>query len=287
MFKGQENIEDWDLVIKAKSSLFSLNLKAVWSYRDLLFLMVKRDIISFYKQTILGPIWFLIQPLITTFMFVFVFGNLAKISTDGLPQVLFYLTGIVAWNYFSECLIKTSSTFKDNAPIFGKVYFPRLVMPLSLIFSNLLRFGIQFALLIVVLAYFTFSKDFHFVFTWTLLLIPVFIILMAFLALGFGMIISALTTKYRDFAFLITFGVQLWMYVTPIIYPISAAPGKYHFWISLNPMSTVIEGFRFALLGKGQLDLISILYVFIFTLIIFLLGLLIFNKVEKNFMDTV
>lgn len=285
---GQSNeIEDWDLVIKAESSLFSLRLNEVWAYRDLLFLMVKRDVVSFYKQTILGPLWFLIQPLITTFTFVFIFGNLAQISTDGLPQVLFYLTGIVAWSYFSECLIKTSSVFKDNANIFGKVYFPRLIMPLSLIFSNLVRFGIQFFFLILILFYFSWFRGFHFVFTWNIFLLPLFIFLMAFLALGFGMLISAITTKYRDFAFLITFGVQLFMYATPIIYPLSAAPEKYKQLILLNPMSTIIEGFRFILLGKGSLSLNSILYVCIFTVITFFIGLLIFNKVEKKFMDTV
>jgi lipopolysaccharide transport system permease protein len=210
MDKSKE-IEHWDLVIKAESSLFSLRLNEVWAYRDLLFLMVKRDVVSFYKQTILGPLWFLIQPLITTFTFVFIFGNLAQISTDGLPQVLFYLTGIVAWSYFSECLIKTSSVFKDNASIFGKVYFPRLIMPLSLVFSNLVRFGIQFFLLILVMIYFSIFRGFQFELSWNIFLFPLFILLMAFLALGFGMIISAITTKYRDFAFLITFGVQLFM----------------------------------------------------------------------------
>lgn len=286
MDKSKE-IEHWDLVIKAESSLFSLRLNEVWAYRDLLFLMVKRDVVSFYKQTILGPLWFLIQPLITTFTFVFIFGNLAQISTDGLPQVLFYLTGIVAWSYFSECLIKTSSVFKDNASIFGKVYFPRLIMPLSLVFSNLVRFGIQFFLLILVLIYFSIFKGFQFELSWNIFLLPLFILLMAFLALGFGMIISAITTKYRDFAFLITFGVQLFMYATPIIYPLSAAPEKYKQLILLNPMSTIIEGFRFILLGKGSLSLHSILYVCIFTFITFFLGLLIFNKVERKFMDTV
>jgi lipopolysaccharide transport system permease protein len=286
MDKSKE-IENWDLIIKSKSTLFSLRLKEVWAYRDLLFLMVRRDVVSFYKQTILGPLWFLIQPLITTFTFVFIFGNLAKISTDGLPQVLFYLTGIVAWSYFSECLIKTSSVFKDNASIFGKVYFPRLIMPLSLVFSNLVRFSIQFILLIGVLVYFVVFRGFEIHLSSALFLIPVFIFLMAFLALGFGMIISAVTTKYRDFAFLISFGVQLFMYATPIIYPLSAAPEKYKQLILLNPMSTIIEGFRFALLGKGELNFYGLIYVFSFTLIAFLLGLLIFNKIEKKFMDTV
>ncbi|MES2588233.1 MAG: ABC transporter permease [Bacteroidota bacterium] len=287
MNKDQVNNEDWDLVIKPTNSLFSLKLRDVWSYRDLLFLMVRRDIVSFYKQTILGPLWFFIQPLITTVIYMFVFGNLAGISTDGLPQILFYMTGIIAWNYFSECLIKTSTIFKDNAHIFGKVYFPRLVMPLSLVMSNLVRFGIQFILLIGTFIYFIVFKDFDFHFSWALFLIPLFILLMAFLGLGLGMIISSMTTKYRDLAFLLSFGVQLFMYATPVIYPLSVAPEKYKVIILLNPMSTITEGFRFALLGKGEISLNSILYVCVFTLITFFIGLVIFNKVEKNFMDTV
>ena len=287
MNKSQQNNENWDFVIQSKSSLFSLNLKEVWNYRDLLFLLVKRDIVSFYKQTILGPLWFFIQPLITTFIYMVIFGNLAGISTNGLPQTLFYMTGIIAWNYFSECLLKTSTIFKDNAHIFGKVYFPRLVMPLSLVFSNLVRFGIQFILLIGTFLYFALFRDFQFHFSFALFLIPLFILLMAILGLGLGMLISSLTTKYRDLAFLISFGIQLLMYGTPIIYPLSAAPEKYKSIILLNPMSTIIEGFRFALLGKGEVTFMSIAYVCIFTIISFIFGLIIFNKVERNFMDTV
>lgn len=287
MGSPEENNKYWDVIIKPNTSLLKLNLKEVWTYRDLLMLMIRRDIVSFYKQTILGPLWFLIQPLFTTFIFVVIFGNLAKISTDGLPQVLFYLTGIVAWNYFSDCLTKTATIFKDNAHIFGKVYFPRLIMPLSLVFSNLIRFIIQFAVLIVIFIYFIFFKGFQFEWNFALLLLPVFVLLMAFLALGFGMIISSLTTKYRDLAFLLTFGIQLFMYATPIIYPLSAAPEKYKNIILMNPMTTIVEGFRFALLGKGELTTFGLLYLSGFTLITFFIGLIIFNKVEKNFMDTV
>lgn len=282
-----ENNKYWDVIIKPNTSLLKLNLKEVWTYRDLLMLMIRRDIVSFYKQTILGPLWFLIQPLFTTFIFVIIFGNLAKISTDGLPQVLFYLTGIVAWNYFSDCLTKTASIFKDNAHIFGKVYFPRLIMPLSLVFSNLIRFAIQFVVLILICAYFVFFKGFQFEWNFALLLLPLFVFMMAFLALGFGMIISSLTTKYRDLAFLLTFGIQLFMYATPIIYPFSAAPEKYKSIILMNPMTTIVEGFRFALLGKGEFTTFGLLYLIGFTIITFFLGLIIFNKVEKNFMDTV
>ena len=216
-----------------------------------------------------------------------IFGNLAGISTNGLPQTLFYMTGIIAWNYFSECLLKTSTIFKDNAHIFGKVYFPRLVRPLSLVFSNLVRFGIQFILLIGTFIYFVLFRDFQFQFSFALFLIPLLILLMAFLGLGLGMLISSLTTKYRDLAFLISFGIQLLMYGTPIIYPLSAAPEKYKAIILLNPMSTIVEGFRFALLGKGEVSFMSIAYVCIFTIISFIFGLIIFNKVERNFMDTV
>ncbi len=287
MNNSETNNENWDLVIKPKSALLSLNFKDLWLYRDLLFLLVRRDIVSFYKQTILGPLWFLIQPLFTTFIFAVIFGNLAKISTDGLPQVLFYMTGIIAWNYFSECLLKTSTIFKDNAPIFGKVYFPRFIMPLSIVISNLFRFGIQLILLLLTYIYFYCFKDFSFHFSLSLLLIPLFILLMAFLGLGFGMIISSLTTKYRDLAFLVSFGVQLLMYATPIIYPLSAAPEKYKTIIALNPMASIVEGFRFCLLGKGEISLNSIIYVCVFTIVTLFIGLLIFNKVEKDFMDTV
>ncbi len=277
----------WDLIIEPQNSLFKLNLKDVWRYRDLLGLLVKRDFISFYKQTILGPLWFFIQPLFTTITFVFVFGNLAGISTDGLPQPLFYMTGIIAWNYFAECLTKTSTVFKDNANIFGKVYFPRLIMPLSIVASNLVKFGVQLFMLILIFLYFLVFRDYTLGATWAISLLPVYILLMAGLGLGLGMIISAMTTKYRDLSFLVTFGVQLLMYATPVIYPLSAAPDNYKYLIGLNPMSPIIEGIRYALLGKGAFSWHTLLNTIIVTLIILVVGTIIFNKVEKSFVDTV
>ena len=278
---------EWDLVIEPESSVFRLRLKDVWHYRDLLLLLVRRDFVSFYKQTILGPLWFFIQPLFTTVIFVFVFGNLAGISTDELPKPLFYMTGVVAWNYFAECLTKTSTVFKDNANIFGKVYFPRLIMPLSIVVSNLIRFGVQLLLLFLTLIYYVVFENFSFTLNAYLLLLPVMICMLALLGLGMGMIISALTTKYRDLAFLVTFGVQLLMYATPVVYPLSAAPEKYKTLIGINPMTPLIEGIRLAILGKGELTTYSFAYALLVTLFILFTGIIIFNKVEKNFIDTV
>ncbi len=283
----EEALKEWDLTIEPQNSLFKLNLKDVWRYRDLLGLLVKRDFTSFYKQTILGPLWFFIQPLFTTITFVFVFGNLAGLSTDGLPQPLFYMTGVVMWNYFSECLTKTSTVFKDNANIFGKVYFPRLIMPLSVVTSNLVKLGVQFVMLTLLFAYFILTQNYTPQLSYFSLLIPIYLILMAAFGLGLGMIISALTTKYRDLSFLVTFGVQLFMYATPVIYPLSAAPEKYKYLISLNPMTPIIEGVRFALLGKGDFSFSALLYTTIVTILILLVGTITFNKVEKSFVDTV
>jgi lipopolysaccharide transport system permease protein len=283
---SSKNKEDWDLVIKGHSSLFDINFGEIWRYRDLLFMFVKRDFVSFYKQTILGPLWFFIQPIFTTIVFTFVFGNLAGISTDGLPHYLFYLSGITAWNYFSDCLSKTSTVFKDNANIFGKVYFPRLIMPLSIVVSNLVRFGVQLLLLLLMMAYFGF-KGANFQVTYGVFFFPVLVLLMALLGLGIGLIITALTTKYRDLTFLVTFGVQLLMYGTTVIYPLSAAPEKYKTIIELNPMTGIIEAFRFAFLGKGEFTLGSVGYSAIFTIIVLILGIIIFNKTEKNFVDTI
>lgn len=278
--------QDWDLVIKGHTSLFDVKFKDLWHYRDLLFLFVKRDFVSFYKQTVLGPLWFFIQPIFTTIVFSFVFGNLAGISTDGLPKYLFYLTGITAWNYFADCLTKTSTVFRDNANIFGKVYFPRLIMPLSIVVSNLVRFGVQLLLLIVMMIYFGITgADFHV--TSAIFFFPVLVLLMAFLGLGFGLIITAVTTKYKDLTFLITFGVQLLMYGTTVIYPLSAAPEKYKKIIELNPMTGIIEAFRYAFLGKGEFTLWSIGYSAIVTLVVLFFGIIIFNKTEKNFVDTI
>lgn len=278
--------EDWDLIIQPQNSFFDFKLKEVWRYRDLLILFVRRDIVSFYKQTILGPVWFFIQPVFTTLVYVIVFGNLAGLSTDGLPQPLFYLAGITSWNYFADCLNKTSTVFRDNSSIFGKVYFPRIIMPLSIVFSNLMRFGIQMLLFLVVLGYYlitglSISIDFH------LLLFPVFVAAMAMQGLGLGMIVSAMTTKYRDLAFLLTFGVQLLMYGTTVIYPLSSLSGLLFWAVALNPMTFVIEGFRKSLLGVGVFDEYTLVYTLISSSVILLFGLLIFNKVEKDFVDTI
>jgi len=284
--QNQEVIKEWDLVIEPHSSLFQLNLKDVWRYRDLLWLLVKRDFVSFYKQTILGPLWFFIQPLFTTIIFTFIFGNLAGLSTDGLPQPLFYIAGITAWNYFADCLTKTSTVFKDNAQIFGKVYFPRLIMPLSIVLSNLVRFGVQMLLFFMMMAYYAYIGA-AFTPNVCILLFPFLVLQMALLGLGLGLVITALTTKYRDLAFLITFGVQLMMYATTVIYPLSAAPDKYKWLIELNPMTGIIEAFRYGFLGQGEFTFSSYGYSLAFTLVSLMLGVIIFNKTEKNFVDTV
>jgi lipopolysaccharide transport system permease protein len=280
---------EWDLVIEPQNSLFELHLKDVWRYRDLLWLLVKRDFVSFYKQTILGPLWFFIQPLFTTIIFTFIFGNLAGLSTDGLPQPLFYMAGITAWNYFADCLTKTSTVFRDNANIFGKVYFPRLIMPLSIVVSNLVRFGVQMLLFFVMIAYYLiFSKayaEFHM--NVYVLFFPVLVLLMALLGLGLGLIITAMTTKYRDLAFLITFGVQLMMYATTVIYPLSAAPEKYKWLIELNPMTGIIEAFRYGFLGEGALTMGTLGYSVLVTVVSVIIGVVIFNKTEKTFVDTI
>ncbi len=278
--------EQWDLIIEGKSALFDLKFREVWHYRDLLMMFVKRDFVSFYKQTILGPLWFFIQPLFTTMVFTFVFGNLAGLSTDGLPQPLFYLAGITAWNYFAECITKTSTVFKDNTHIFGKVYFPRLIMPLSIVASNLVRFGVQMILFFGMMAYFA-ATGATFQVTWAAALFPLLVLMMALMGLGIGLVITAMTTKYRDLSFLVTFGVQLLMYVTTVIYPLSAAPAKYKYLISLNPMTGIIEAFRYAFLGQGQFSLWSLSYSGLIAVLIMFIGVVIFNKTEKNFVDTI
>ncbi len=282
--------QNWDLVIKGHTSLFDLKFKDLWHYRDLLILFVKRDFVSFYKQTVLGPLWFFIQPIFTTIVFSFIFGNLAGISTDGVPKYLFYLSGITAWNYFADCLTKTSTVFRDNANIFGKVYFPRLIMPLSIVVSNLVRFGVQFALMLCMMLYFYLfpTPGASFTITLAALLFPFLVLLMALLGLGFGLIITAMTTKYRDLTFLVTFGVQLLMYGTTVIYPLSYAREKGYAWIvDKNPMTGIIEAFRYAFLGQGELSFSNMAYSTIFTIIILFMGIVIFNKTEKNFVDTI
>jgi lipopolysaccharide transport system permease protein len=278
--------QEWDLEIKPQDNLLNLHLKDVWDYRDLLWLLVRRDFVSFYKQTILGPLWFFVQPLLTTIMFTFVFGRMGGFSTDGLPQPLFYMAGITAWNYFADCLTKTSTVFKDNANIFGKVYFPRLIMPLSIVVSNLVRFGVQFLLFLIVMIYYA-VKGAEFHPNWAITLFPAVVVLMAVMGLGAGMIISAMTTKYRDLAFLLTFGIQLLMYATTVIYPLSAASDKYHWIIAANPMTPLIETFRYGFLGKGSFSWSSLGYSTGITALLLIAGIIIFNKVEKNFVDTV
>jgi lipopolysaccharide transport system permease protein len=278
--------EKWDVVIEPQTHLFDLKLKDVWHYRDLLLLLVRRDFVSFYKQTILGPLWFFIQPLFTTIIYTFIFSNLAHISTQDIPGPLFYMAGITAWNYFSDCLIKTSTVFKDNSDVFGKVYFPRLIMPLSIVLSNLIKFAVQMLMFFIMMGFFAFKGEtFHI--TIYVLLFPLLVIQMALLGLGSGMIISALTTKYRDLAFLVSFGVQLLMYGTTVVYPLSSAPEKYRWLIALNPLTPIIEAFRTGFLGKGSFTWQSLGMSSLITLIIASIGIIIFNKVERNFIDTV
>lgn len=279
--------EEWDLVIRPKSRLLDIDLKSVWRYRDLLFILVYRDFVAQYKQTILGPLWLLIQPILTTITFTVIFGNLAKISTDGIPSVVFYLSGITLWTYFADCLNKTSNTFIANAGIFGKVYFPRLVVPLSILVSNLFKLGIQFMVFLVFWGYYLITKH-SFSPQWQFMwLLPFLIVLMAGLGLGFGILISSLTTKYRDLIFLVGFGVQLMMYASPIVYPLSIVPEKYKWYILINPVSSVIESFKFIFLGAGYFSFQALLYSFVFMMVLLFFSLLIFNKIERDFMDVV
>lgn len=273
--------------ISAKRSLFDLNLRELFQFRDLLMLFVKRDFISLYKQTILGPIWFFLQPLLTTIVFTFVFGKIAEISTDGVPRILFYLAGLTCWNYFSECLLKTSNTFVENQNIFGKVYFPRLITPLSIVISGLLKFGIQFILFIGILIGFNIIGDFKSSIDIGLLYFPLLVVLMSLMGLGLGLLISSLTTKYRDFRFLIQFGIQLWLYATPVIYPISTIEGKMRTVIMLNPMTGIIEAFKSIFLTNTPIDPSSLIYSIGFTIFALVIGVIVFNKTEQNFMDTI
>ena len=284
--KNQIEKEEWTEVIGSQTRWFSINWLEIWSYKDLLYMLVKRDFITYYKQTILGPLWFIFQPIIMTFTYVIIFGNIAEISTDGMPQFLFYLSGITLWSYFSESLNKVSTVFKDNANMFGKVYFPRLIMPISIVVSGLIKLGIQFGIFLIVLAYYFFFKGNIHPNVWSLA-IPVLIFLLALQSLGLGMIISSLTTKYKDLVFLVTFGIQLFMFLTPVIYPSSILPANFKFIFELNPLTGIFECFRYGFLGAGAIKPIMLCYSSISAAGIFLLGSLIFNKVEKDFMDTV
>lgn len=290
---AQKTEENWSTVIKPRNRLFEVNLKEIWDYRDLLTLFVKRTITVQYKQTILGPLWWIIQPAFTVIMYMVVFGGIAGIPTDGIPQPLFYLGGVALWQYFADCLGKTSNTFVANSGIFGKVYFPRLIMPLSSVISNLMRFGIQLGLFIAVYLYYVIIGQAPSP-NWYLLLFPLLVVMMAGLALGFGIIISSMTTKYRDLQILFSFFVSLWMYATPIVYPLSQVAGKEKFGIDLttvmclNPVTPVIETFKHGALGAGQfMGWGWLTYSFVFMIVVLALGILIFNKVQKSFMDTV
>ncbi len=281
--------EHWDIEIKQRGSNFSLNIKEVWQYRDLLQMYVRRDVVTIYKQTVLGPLWFIIQPLFTTIMYMFVFGNIAQIPTDGLPQPLFYLSGILCWGYFSDCMGKASGTFLGNAGVFSKVYFPRLVVPISGVISNLVRLIIQLGLFLAVYFYFVYNgtdiKPNIYI-----LFFPLLVLMLAGLGLGFGILISSVTTKYRDMAILFGFVTGLWMYATPIIYPLSVMKEKYeeYMWIiQLNPLTSIVEALRYGFMGAGTVDWFWLGYSFIVTIIVIILGSWVFNKVERSFIDVV
>lgn len=284
------NEENWLYVISSKRKLIDLNFKEIWQYRDLLFLFVKRDIVTLYKQTILGPLWYLIQPLFTSVVFTLVFNNLGDIKTGGIPPFLFNLAGITAWNYFKDCLTNTSNTFTKNQNIFGKVYFPRVILPMSITISNLLKFGIQLLIFVGFYIYYVVSGS-NFGVNNNLLLFPVYVIMMGLLGLGLGMVFSSLTTKYRDLTVLLTFAVQLLMYLSAVPYPLSEANAKFPPLVAkiveYNPLTQIIEGFRYMLLNTGSFDLNKFIYTLILSLVIFLFGLIIFNRTEKQFVDTV
>lgn len=281
-----ENPGEWSLEILPQGKLWDLRLAELWQYRELIGLFVWRDFVSMYKQTILGPLWYLIQPLITTVTYTFIFGSLAQLSTDGLPQTLFYMAGTVTWGYFHACLTKTSNTFLANAGIFGKVYFPRLVMPVSILISNLITFGIQLGLFLAFLIYFVLTGASVHPSAW-ILATPLLVLIMAGLGLGFGILVSALTTRYRDLHFLVTFGAQLLMYASPIIYPMSAIPANLRPLMMLNPLAPVLEGMRLAFLGTGSVSPGELAYSFGFMLVVVFIGIVLFNRVERTFMDTV
>ncbi len=273
--------------IYPKTKLLNLELGEIWRYRDLLFMFVKRDLITVYKQTILGPMWFLLQPVLTTAMYMLVFGNIAKISTDGMPQILFYLSGVVLWGYFSDCFTKISNTFTQNAGIFGKVYFPRLIVPFSELVSGFVKFTIQFYLFAVIYIYYLRSGNTAIQPNWTLYLVPVYVAMIAAMGLASGLIFSSLTTKYRDLKHLLVFGVQLLMYATPVIYPVSTIPEKYQPYILANPLTPIFEGFKYAFLGSGHFSWDELAYSAGITAVLLFLGVIIFHQTERNFIDTV
>ncbi len=282
----QVNEEQWDDIIGEQKGKVRLNVKEIWRYRDLLTLFVKRDFVTVYKQTILGPVWFLIQPIFTTLIYIAVFGRVAKLTPANVPPILFYLGSVSLWNYFADTLNVTSKTFTDNAAVFGKVYFPRMILPLSKVVSGLIKLVIQFGLFLIFWAYFVFVKQTVHP-TYTMIYMPFFLLLLAVLSMGVGIIITSLTTKYRDLNFLISFAVQLLMYATPVIYPVSLVSSKRQIWLWLNPLTSIFEAFKYSFLGKGTLNYFWLGYSAVFTIIVFLFGLLMFSRVERRFIDTV
>lgn len=273
-------------VVSAKRGLFNLNLKELWKYRDLVILFVKRDLKNVYKQTVLGPLWIVINPFLSTFVFTVIFGMIANISTDGIPQFLFYMSGNILWSFFSSCFNRASSTFLSNARIFGKVYFPRLVMPLSGIIYNSITFLVQFVMFVILVTVYALTGANVYP-NLLVLALPLFLIHIAFLGTGTGLIISSLTTKYRDLNVLVSFGLTLWMYITPVVYPVSQIPESFRWIMLLNPVAPVVETFRYAFLGSGSFELIYLLISTVVTTVILLLGMIVFNQVEKDFIDTV
>jgi lipopolysaccharide transport system permease protein len=287
MAKNKLDNEHWDLIVRPKGSLFDLKLREVIKYSDLLFLLVRRDFTAQFKQTVLGPVLLFVQPLAITFTYAFIFGSIANIGTGGTPRVLFYLSGLTLWTYFADCLNKTSSTFVSNAGMFGKVYFPRLIIPLSVIFSNLIKLGAQFLLFIIIWFYYYFTTDVLHPNLNYIYLVPLLVILMAGLGLGFGIFISSVTTKYRDLTFFVGFGIQLLMYVSSVIIPLERFPKNIQGYVLLNPMCSIIETFKYIFLGSGYFNWYYLLYCFIFMFLLLLLSAIVFNKAEKSFMDTV
>jgi lipopolysaccharide transport system permease protein len=288
MTESNTDKEHWDMIIEPKTSMLDLQLKEVWRYRDLIMLFVKRDFAAQVKQTVLGPVWHVIQPIFTTIIFLVLFSGIAKMD-PGVPGPMFYMSGIILWNYFSIALTATAGTFVTNAPIFGKVYFPRLVLPISVVISNLIKFGIQFCLLLVIMLYYGITGKWSFHFNISLLLIPTVVFILAVLSLGLGIIISSFTTKYRDFSLLLAFAVQLGMYISPIPYPLKqlAEGSKKRLLLEMNPITPLAEAFRYALFGDGTFTAGTLLYSFAFTMVVLFFGVIMFNKVEKSFMDTV
>jgi lipopolysaccharide transport system permease protein len=280
------NEKQWDLIIRPHRRWFDLRLDELWHYRDLVMLFVWRDFVAVHKQTILGPLWYLIQPILTNLTFTVIFGSIAKLPTDNLPPFLFYMSGTVIWTYFSTCLTKTSDTFASNSNLFGKVYFPRLTAPVSILISNLITFGIQFGLFLLFFAYFILNGASIHPNLW-ILFTPILLLIMAGLGLGLGILISSMTTKYRDLRFLVQFGVQLLMYATPVVYSVTSVPARYQIILQANPLTSIIETFRYAFLGAGSVHPAQLLYSFVFMLVTLLVGGLIFNRVEATFMDTV